>query len=259
MILLFISWPDKKYLPHNLRHNWKDLDFLGAFLVVTASILFVFAFQYLGDQQFERSVGDKDSTLTTSWGSASFVAPVVIAIICWVVLIAWERFFVENERWSSWNRNILSAFPLVLFRSRVFLAGMFNAALIGFPYFTIIFAFPLRLQVVNAMSPLDAGVRLLPMLGGAAVGSSLSGGINANKDWLCETIFMSSCLMLVGCTLLTTIDAAAELQTSAYAYLVLCGLGFGFTATASTMLVILESPIRHIGKKLSVFLVSFSV
>ncbi len=59
---------------------------------------------------------------------------------------------------------------------------MLNALFLGFPFMMIVYAFPLRFQVVNGKSALLAGVMLLPMLGGVSIGSFVGGVINREKN-----------------------------------------------------------------------------
>lgn len=87
---------------------------------------------------------------------------------------------------------------------------------------------------------------LLPMLGSAAIGSALSGRINAIKNYVFETLLVGSCLMTVGCGLLTTLSHELD-SGKQLGFVTFCGLGFGLTIAASTMMSTIEVPIRNYG------------
>lgn len=118
--------------------------------------------------------------------------------------------------------------------------------LLGYPYLQLIYAIPVRIQVVGGKSALVAGVMLLPMLGSAAIGSALSGRINAVKNYVFETLLVGSCLMMLGCGLLTTLSHELD-SGKQLGFVTFCGLGFGLTIAASTMMSTIEVPIRNYG------------
>jgi len=68
------------------------------------------------------------------------------------------------------------------------------------------------------------------MLAGVALGSALGGAINSKKNWICESLVGSGCLMLLGTLLLANISSTAKHDGKAMAYLAIMGLGFGVTA-----------------------------
>ena len=140
MVLFVIAWPKPDQLRHAERRPIRELDFLGCLLLIAASILFVFPFQEGGIR-------------TNSWGTAVFIAPLVVGCVCWVLLIGWE---VTASR--LWERSVAAMLPLRLLKHRVFMSCVLATMLTGFPYFVIIYSFPLRFQVVNQTSPLRAGI-----------------------------------------------------------------------------------------------------
>lgn len=232
LILFFLSWPSPEYFPYFQLRHWRTLDLPGSILVVAASMLVVFSFQYTGGQQL--GINWK------GWGQPTFIAPLICGLVSAVALITWE--WLVDSRWSD---KVSAVLPLLLFKNRVYAAGILNTALIGFPYFTAIYAYPVRIQAVNGVSSWDAGLNLLPMLAGVALGSALGGAINSKRNWICESLVGSGCLMLLGTLLLANISSTAKHDGKAMAYLAIMGLGFGVTASTSTMLAVFESPIRE--------------
>ncbi|KAJ2898234.1 major facilitator superfamily transporter [Zalerion maritima] len=223
----WIFWIKWVMNTHPQRNSWAEVDYVGAFLVISASILVVFSFQYTGDQQRTQE--------GSGWSEATFIAPLVVGVALLGALIGWEKF---AER--KWSDRQLSCFPLVLLRNE-YPAVVLYTALVGFSFFMLVFSFPLRLQVVDRLSPFEAGLRLLPVLGGSAVGSSVGGIVNGKADWMCEAMAISGCLMMLGYGLLNMEESSAW-----YFFLVLVGLGFGAASATATIFTHVRSPIRHI-------------
>lgn len=229
-IIFWLAWPKKEYLPDIKRRSWGDLDYIGSFLLVAASVLIVFSFQNAGSD-------------SQQWNQAVFIAPLVIGILGLFALFAWEYF--QERRWRG---KKAAAFPLGLLQNHVYVAAFLNTMFTGFPYFLSIYTFPIRFQVVNGKSALQAGLMLLPMLVGTAVGSGLSGAISSKKNRIFETLLVASALMIIGCALETTASDSEQLEPKVLGFLTFIGFGFGLSASSSTMLAILESPIRDHGK-----------
>ncbi|KAK0629943.1 major facilitator superfamily transporter [Bombardia bombarda] len=226
-ILFLLTWPDKKYLPSIEMRKWKEVDFLGSFLLIAAAVLIVFPFQ-------------NTSTETGEWGEAIFQAPLLLGIFCLVCLLVWQ-WYLERR----WPGKMAAALPLVLLRNRVYMSVVLCTICTGFPYMLSIYMIPNRFQVVNGRNALDAGIMLLPMLGGTAVGSAAGGFINGKKNRFFETLLASCALMLLGCALEITSTSTAELEPRVLGFLVFIGLGFGLSASSSTILAGVESPIRE--------------
>ncbi|KAF9870111.1 major facilitator superfamily transporter [Colletotrichum karsti] len=225
MIVFYLTWPRAEHLPNLQRRSWKELDFVGSFLLVAGSVLVVFSFQNVG------SDGDK-------WHEAVFIAPVTIGALCFVALLVWGGLVAR-----FWERRIMAAIPMRLLRNHVYVAAMLNTMFLGFPYLLVVYAFPIHLQIVNEKSSLMAGILLLPMLGSVALGSTLGGLMSKNRNLLFETMLAASCFMTLGCGLLTTLSSSVELEPKALGFITLIGFGFGLSATSSTILGTTESEI----------------
>lgn len=228
MALFYVSWPDAQFLPTIQKRSWKDLDFLGSLLVISAAVLIVFAFQDAGYSHAENP-----------WVRATFIAPLVAGLICWIGLFAWEGIF---ER--CWIAK-MAALPLVLVRNRVFAAVILNTIFLGFAYLSTLFAVPLRLQVVNGKSPVTAGIMMLPMLAGTGFGSAITGALSKRKNRLSETMTVASVLVTLGLALETTVSDSSELEPKFLGFLVFIGLGYGMITASATMFTALESPITE--------------
>ncbi|KAI1852480.1 hypothetical protein JX266_002658 [Neoarthrinium moseri] len=225
MALFYLAWPKAEYLPDTEPRRWRELDYPGSVLLIAAAVLVVYPFQ--------------TASSSASWDRASFLAPLLTGLACWGALIAWE--VLVDKRWAN---KIAPALPMSLMRNRFYGAAVLNTLFLGFPFILLLYAFPLRLQVVNGKSPLLAGIYLLPMLGASAFGSVLSGFINGKKDRTCETMVMASCFVALGCGLLSTLSDSVDLEAKALGFIVFIGLGFGLSAAGTTIAGNIQSSLR---------------
>ncbi len=174
------------------------------------------------------------------WSQPIFLAPLIVGTTCLFLLFGWQL-YIEKR----WKGRIAAAVPLQLLRNHVYTSGVLNTMLMGFPYLLSIFVFPTRFQVVNGKSPLEAGLMLLPLLAGSAIGSTLGGVVNGKKNRQFETLAVACLLMILGCGLETMASSEAAIDAKELGFMVFIGLGFGLSASTSTMLAGLESTIHE--------------
>ncbi|EKD11808.1 major facilitator superfamily transporter [Drepanopeziza brunnea f. sp. 'multigermtubi' MB_m1] len=226
LIMFVIAYPPPSMLSPVRLRPWKDLDFFGAALVIAASVLVVFAFQQAGLHPH-------------SWSSALFLAPLLVGLFLWLVLLGWE--VLVSRKWEA---RIATMFPLRLLKRRVFMGHFFATLLAGFPYFVVIYSLPLHLQVVNGKSPLVSGIALLPMLASIAITSSVAGLLNSKRDYIWPTLLGGALLMVIGCACLATLDPVPDVQAKMYGFQVFVGLGFGLLVSTVSLGASLECELR---------------
>ncbi|KAI9049749.1 hypothetical protein LZ554_005901 [Drepanopeziza brunnea f. sp. 'monogermtubi'] len=226
LIMFVIAYPPPSMLSPVRRRPWRDLDFFGATLVIAASVLVVFAFQQAGLHPH-------------SWSSALFLAPLLVGLFLWLVLLGWE--VLVSRKWEA---SFATMFPLRLLRRRVFMGHFLATLLAGFPYFVVIYSLPLHLQVVNGKNPLVSGLALLPMLASIAITSSLAGLLNSKRDYIWPTLLGGGLLMVIGCACLSTLDPVPEVQAKMYGFQVFVGLGFGLLVSTVSLGASLECELR---------------
>ncbi|RYC60615.1 hypothetical protein CHU98_g5593 [Xylaria longipes] len=226
LLLFLLTWPKPQYLPNLERRSWRELDYLGSFMLIAATVLVVFPFQNAGGT-------------TKQWDQTIFLAPLIVGATAFLGVFAWSLFI--DKRWGD---KIAAALPMSLLRNRIYTSAALNTMFLGFPYILIVYAFPLRCQVVNGKDALIAGVMLLPMLGSSAIGSAISGRVNGKEDRSCETLVIATGFVTLGCGLLTTVSGSVDLEAKALGFLVFVGLGFGLSVSTTTMLAAWQSSIR---------------
>ncbi|KAI1763177.1 major facilitator superfamily transporter [Hypoxylon sp. FL1150] len=214
MLLFYVLWP--RTHGNRGRRSWKNLDYIGSILLIVGSVLVVFPFQNAGD------------TLNR-WSNVIFVAPLIIGVASWLGLFLWS-IFVERRR-----EDIDAALPMRLMRDRVYTGAVLNTMCLGFPNMLLIYAFPLRVQVINEKDALIAGVMLLSMLGPSALCSLIIGVLNSKKDRTFGTLLVGGCSMVLGCGLLSTLSSAYEVEGKILGFLVFVGVGFGLSVSTATM------------------------
>jgi hypothetical protein len=100
----------------------------------------------------------------------------------------------------------------------------------------IIIILPERFQIVNGDDSFMAGIHLLPMLGGCALGSFLAGVISNKRNNTSATLIAGSCLQLIGSGLLSTLSDILTAVQAQYGYQAIFGLGVGLCFGAATIL-----------------------
>lgn len=230
MLIFLISWPSEEQMPHTQSRSWRQFDFFGTVLGIAASVLVVFAFQNAGESK------------SGTWGRPVFIAPVAIGLACWLALFTWG---FAIDKWFA--KSIVPVFPIDLFRNRRYTRSALTTFLLGYPHLLLIFSFPIRMQIVSGRSPLHAGLTLLPMLGTVAIGSMVSGKINATKGHLSGTLRCGSWLMALGFVLLTTIRGSKD-DAKALGFLAFAGFGFGLFTAAATNVISVDVLTRQKGK-----------
>ncbi|KAK3991388.1 major facilitator superfamily transporter [Cladorrhinum sp. PSN332] len=247
LTLFYLAWP-KDNCTFSPRLEWKDLDYVGSFLLIMAAVLLVFPFQHLSSllSVSEKSLQDYSTehskSLNSPYFQASFTYPLASAFIVLALFFTWQHFASLYEG----TRHLSFAFPRSLLRNRAYIAAILNTLMVGFPYLMCVYAFPIRFQVVYGKSPLQSGLMLLPMLASSAIGTVLAGAVNARKgqkNRFCETMTAACAFMLLGCGLeITTADLGyINKAAGSVGFLVFVGFGFGLSASTGTMLSAAES------------------
>lgn len=129
--------------------------------------------------------------------------------------------FIYEERLA-----IEPIIPLHLFRQRTFMLSCLISFIIGMALFGSVTFLPLYLQVVKDSSPSEAGMQMLPLMGGIIFSSILSGRIISKTGKYRIFPVVGTLLAFIGMMLLGSLKLAAPLYTL-YLYMAMIGLGIG--------------------------------
>ncbi|KAM0131600.1 hypothetical protein ACHAO1_007201 [Botrytis cinerea] len=190
------------------KESFRKIDFVGAILLIIATTLLVAALQEAGGE--------------FAWNSAFVITLLIISGVTWILFILWERRVTVNMSSTE------PVFPWRLMKSRVWIGMTLNALFLGGPWFVTIFQLPQRFQVVDGISALDAGFKLIPFTVLAPVGSVISavlaGKVKVPPIYL---VLIASCIQVIGFALLSTLPIAAAASSAQYGYQVIAGFGVG--------------------------------
>ncbi|CAI2412646.1 MDR family MFS transporter [Serratia liquefaciens] len=129
--------------------------------------------------------------------------------------------FIYEERLAS--EPII---PLDLFRNRTFLLCALVGFIVGMSLFGSVTFLPLYLQVVKNSTPTQAGMQLLPLMGGIMISSIVSGRLISKRGKYRIFPIIGTCCALAGMILLGTLKNSTPVHLL-YLYISLLGLGLG--------------------------------
>jgi MFS family permease len=180
-----------------------QIDYLGALLLVGGvSVLLVWV--SLGGQQF-------------AWGSATSVALIVAAL---VVLAA--AVYVEAKVAAD------PVVPLRLFRDRTLSLATIASVLIGVAMFGSTVYLSLYFQNSKGLTPTEAGLMSICMVGGLLVSSIVSGRIITQTGLWKRWLVSGMVAVIIGIALLSTIDGQTPLWRTGL-FMAVLGVGLGAT------------------------------
>jgi EmrB/QacA subfamily drug resistance transporter len=157
-------------------------------------------------------------TSSHGWTSPQTLGLIVVAVVLLALFLEWER------------RTPEPMVPLSFFLRRAFATSTVVIVLVGFAFIGVLFLIVLYFQNVQGYSPLEAGVRTLPLtLTQAAV------AINAGRlsKWLGPRFQMTTGMLLVAAGLfgLAQLDVATPYDRI-WPFQVLLGMGMGLAMPA---------------------------
>lgn len=136
--------------------------------------------------------------------------------------------------------------PLELFRHRTFVLVSLIGFVVGIALFGSVTFIPLYLQVVKGSTPSQAGMQLLPMMGGMLVTSIVSGRLISRFGSYRPFPIAGTLMGGVAMALLSTLTLDTPLHTM-YAYMALLGIGLGMVMPVLTLAVQNTVEFRHMG------------
>ncbi|KAL4909665.1 hypothetical protein BDW74DRAFT_173160 [Aspergillus multicolor] len=198
---------------------FRQVDFLGAFLVLAFSMFIIAALQ--------------EGNLNYAWSSALIVSFIVVSGVLLLAFLAWEWLVSRRAKWK-----IQPMLPWRLTRNRVFLGVALGFLLTGAPLTICVIELPQRYQTVNESSPLGAGVKLLAYALSQPVGSFICSSLSGRLKVPFVYIIMGGVvLQIVGLFLLSSTPTTIDVWTGQFGYAVLAGLGVGLAVTAVYIMV----------------------
>nr|WP_277871260.1 MDR family MFS transporter [Cryobacterium levicorallinum] len=196
------------------------MDYLGAALI-TSSISLLLIWVTLAGSQFEW-------LSMTSW---------VMAIGAVLLLVA--AVIVEM-------RATEPIIPLSLFRSRTFTFATVASLAVGVSLFGTSVFLSQYMQLARGATPTESGLLTIPMMGGLLISSTLFGTVISRRGTWKSIMVSGSVLMLVGTTLLGTLDVYTSLVFVGV-YMFTLGAGLGMVMQNLVLVVQNTIEVRHLG------------
>ncbi|QCP53937.1 MFS transporter [Trinickia violacea] len=136
--------------------------------------------------------------------------------------------------------------PLELFKERTFLLPSLIGFIVGVSLFGAVTFLPLYLQVVKNSTPSQAGMQLLPLMGGVLVTSIASGRIISKIGKYRAFPIVGTLLVCVGMLLLATLSVSTPIERM-YLYMGLVGCGLGMVMQVLILAVQNTVAFKHMG------------
>ncbi|KAH1426569.1 hypothetical protein KXX32_006124 [Aspergillus fumigatus] len=201
IILLFFEIPDHQNAPKPLKEKLRQLNGLGVLAIMPGVVCLCLALQWGGSQY--------------AWGEGRIVALLVLTFLC---LIA----FVLIQVWKPEQATL----PPRVFLQRSIASGFWASCCFGAHMIVFVIYLPLWFQVIDGVSAVDSGIRLLPMLLSLVVASILTGGLVSRIGYYTPFLMLGIVLSSIGAGLLTTLGAHTS-SAKWIGFQVLYGFGLG--------------------------------
>src|SRR5215467_13334638 len=172
------------------------------------------------------------------WTSVTAIASMAAGAVILVAFVAWERRLARRPGGQP-------LVDLTLFRSARFTWGTILQAFGVFAMFGLLFAAPQFFQAILGVSAMGSGLRLLPLMGGLAVGAILSDRV-AQRLTTKLTAALGFALLTTGLVLGATMTTASGDGFIA-TWTAITGLGFGLALATAASTALVDLPKENAG------------
>jgi EmrB/QacA subfamily drug resistance transporter len=179
--------------------------------------------------------------LVATWGGHQYAwaSPQIIGLAVATVVLAVVFVLVENRAENP-------AIPMTLFRERNFTLTTVSALMIGIGMFGAIGYLPTYLQMVTGANATEAGLLMIPMMGGLLIASVIVGQIVSRTGRYKSFPIVGSLVMGLGLGLLSTLTAQSPTALLCV-YMGVVGVGIGMANQILTLIVQNSFPNRIVG------------
>ncbi|KAE8382490.1 major facilitator superfamily domain-containing protein [Aspergillus bertholletiae] len=188
---------------------FRELDLVGAVLLLSGSLLPIAVLN--------------ETNLSFEWASGTAIGLLVAGAVSWMAFFAWE--WLINGR--PGYHPIL---PKRLIFNRAWIGMLITTFVSGCPWNVVIIYLAQRFQVLQKLSPLDAGIRLIPYSAVATVATCVASlACLRGRIPFVYLILFGSVLHTVGMALLSVLPQSDSFPSAGYGYEVIAGAGVGIT------------------------------
>jgi EmrB/QacA subfamily drug resistance transporter len=208
-------------LPAHVRLHKHSIDYVGAAILVAASVPLLLAFSWGGT--------------TYPWASGAIIGLFAFSVVAWVAFVLYENRTAEPILSPGLFKN--RTFSVSSIAGFVAMAGMFGA----------IMFLPLFVQGVLGDNATNSGLVLTPLMLGFIASAIISGQILSRTGRYKWMILISFVITIFGLYLMSTMGVDTSHGTL-MTYMVITGLGMGVSMTAFTIVVQNAFPLSRLGE-----------
>jgi MFS transporter, DHA2 family, glioxin efflux transporter len=193
-----------------LKERILQMDLIGTALAMGCIIAYIMAMQYGGQ--------------TKPWNSSTVIGLLVGFILLTITFGTWE--FFQGERAAVAPR---------LIRDRNVWASSFYGLFFAGSYFIAIYYLPIYFQSIDNVSPIQSGVRNLPLIIAVTIAVILSGATVSKTGIATPIMILGATLATIGAGLLYTLNIGTGMGKW-IGYQILAGFGWGLSYQVPIML-----------------------
>ena len=218
VIVLFLHLPpNNEYSGVPLLTRIKELDLIGASLLIPAIICLLLALQWGGNQY--------------PWNNSRIIG-LFVGFGLLAILFAISQVYLGEK----------ATLPPRILKQRSVLSAAIFAMLFGGAFFLLVYYVPIFFQSVEGSSAMKSGIQLLPMMLATVVSSVVIGAATTAVGYYTPFLIVSSAITAIGTGLITTydIDISAG-KWIGYQILVGAGTGAGFQVPMTAVQTVLPA------------------
>ncbi|KAK6073813.1 major facilitator superfamily transporter [Seiridium cupressi] len=181
-VALFFKAPSAAQpMPAPLKENLLQLDLPGVVLAMAAIVCFILGIETGGQ--------------TKPWNNSEVIGLLVGFIVILAALIGWEAYQGEYAM----------IVPRLFMKRVIGVGAIFQFCYAG-AYFLLLYYLPIYFQSIDGSSPIESGVRNLPMVLAVSVAGIIGGTVVSKTGITTPFMIAGAAVTTVGCGLLYTID-----------------------------------------------------
>lgn len=184
-----------------LLEGLKAIDWIGSFLVIGATLMFLFGIQYGGE--------------TYPWNSAIVICLIIFGLLTFALFLLYE---CKVPKYPIMD--------LIFLNSRTNIATLSTAFIHGLVFISGTYYLPLYFQAVRGATPIFSGIYLLPTALAASASSFAAGIFVRNHGAYLPPIYTGFLIMTVGFGLFVDLDVHST-WAKLVLYQIIAGVGFG--------------------------------
>ncbi|KAF2670482.1 MFS general substrate transporter [Microthyrium microscopicum] len=214
IICVFRFFPANSNIPPIGFRGLVRVDIAGCLLSLTGSTLLILALE--------------QGSLRSGWKSHVMIIFGVLSAMLMIAFAGWEYLLTFGHKFKA----ILPIFPATLLTRRVVSAAIITAFLTGFPFVATIIFLPQRYQLAQSLSPVAAGIRMLPLLVSSAFGSAIGGYLCNHTSIASYVLLAGTGTQVLGLGLMSSLKSLGSETTRQYGFQSILGIGFGLSLSS---------------------------